>query len=461
MHDSGPIMDAAHAAPAPPAARRALMRRALALAAAAWVLATAAAPLSPCATGIQGRADERTSGSERAPDGSPGLGGRERLRDLLKLLRTPDDEEQALLAGIDGLASAMNVLESTAVGLYRGRGYFDLLGPTAEPDHGALARAFRDALGDPSAVLRGGDARAVAFAGMLFDERFRARLEILDGWRAVAQDLQRGMDLLRGAARSYMTLTEHEGRALARLVDLAAADLRLRKLDLEALAEAPSAPWSVADFELQSLIEAARAGDEETLGRAISGALLEELGVEGMLFSVRALGQLGPERTWRVDEIAAAGAHLREAELALPESKPPGGLPRELERMSKTERRKLARAHAIEGLARDPLDEELTWIAAVTGRIVRGRLEAFSMYDRFLHLRGIVHNDERTLRGRQLTEREEEALLFIQEYESTFTGLAGDPAVPGGLGGTGGGGGTAGTGGATGGGGTGGGGGTR
>ena len=92
--------------------------------------------------------------------------------------------------------------------------------------------------------------------------------------------------------------------------------------------------------------------------------------------------------------------------------------PREISRIKKTTRRRQAFRRATQGLHHDPLDDELAYAAALMARYVSGTLEALDYYDRFLALRGIRVHDSRTWgRYRKLTEREEEAVTFIQQAE--------------------------------------------
>ena len=69
---------------------------------------------------------------------------------------------------------------------------------------------------------------------------------------------------------------------------------------------------------------------------------------------------------------------------------------------------------AREGLAIDPLDEDLTWVAAHAIEFLVGPIESRSLFDRFLALRGLRAHDYRTLKGRDLDGREEEALEVVQ-----------------------------------------------
>ena len=69
---------------------------------------------------------------------------------------------------------------------------------------------------------------------------------------------------------------------------------------------------------------------------------------------------------------------------------------------------------ALEGLSFDPLDAELCFVAAHGSDFVWGDIQSRPLYDRYLALRGIRAHDDRTIRGRELTERELEALLVVQ-----------------------------------------------
>jgi hypothetical protein len=82
--------------------------------------------------------------------------------------------------------------------------------------------------------------------------------------------------------------------------------------------------------------------------------------------------------------------------------------------MRKSERVRWAGFRARDGLASDPLDDVLAFVAAHAADFQWGSLESVPLYDRFLVLRGIRHYDHRTLAGRRLDAWEDEALLAVQ-----------------------------------------------
>lgn len=357
-----------------------------------------------------------------APDGRRGLGAGTELQELLRFQLTPTDEELALQRELADLLRDVAVLASLTEGFYRERGYFDLLDPLADPTLANLHAAYRRHLADPAGIAPRRNAVSRAFARAFLDTRFRVRAALLEGWEREADEVRGGLAVLRAAAHGFVVLDEAEGANAARRVDLAAALLRAARTDLASLREPmeTAASTGPAPEDVEAFLEAFEASDraerEQRVGEALARGAEQERLMAEVLLSSRLRASAAAELAWRAEQDALARGLLEEARQAFPDEEH-AEPPREIQRLSKTRRRRLAREKAVLGLRHDPLDTELVWIAAETSRFVFGEREMVSHYDRYLALRGIVHYDERTYRDRQLTGREAAALFQVKEQE--------------------------------------------
>jgi hypothetical protein len=372
---------------------------------------------------LPGRADD----PPLAPDGRRGFGGGTPLTELLRQFRTPDDEEQAMQTELRDVVRDVTVLVSVTEGFYRERGYFDLLDPLADPTLDALHREFGRYVEDPGAIAPRGDQLARTFARMFLDTRFRVRFELLSGWRHEAAQVSGGLEVLRAAAHGFVTLDDVQGGNVARRIDLAGSVLRALRNDLTSLREPmdTAAATGVAPEAVDEFLGLFDIGDrgerERRIGEALSGAETSRDRMGAILFRSRLQATAAVEFEWRAEMDERAGSLLDAARVAFP-TRGEQEAPREIERLSKSRRRRLARENAVLGLTFDPLDDELAWIAAETSYVIYGQREGVSHYDRFLALRGVVHYDDRTYRGRKLSEREKTALYNVQEYERLAEG---------------------------------------
>ena len=117
---------------------------------------------------------------------------------------------------------------------------------------------------------------------------------------------------------------------------------------------------------------------------------------------------------WRERMRARAAPLLAEALVYLPDSESGAAAPPEISAMRTSERLRWAERRALEGLTFDPLDPELAFVAAHGADFVWGDIQSRPLYDRYLALRGIRAHDDQTIRGRELTPRELEALVVVQ-----------------------------------------------
>jgi hypothetical protein len=381
-----------------------------------WIaLIALAAAWGSAATAQRGVAAE-----ELAPDGRRGLGSETPHARLRELFRQPDEEDQRFLAELLELPDVLGVLVETTEGLYRSRGWFALLAPRAEPDLAALHASFAELALQPEATLRTQGEASRALAETLLDTRFRMRRRLLEGWEDDVRDLEGGLSLLRSETDGWSRLGDEEASAVARRVDLAASLLRARVKDLEALREPPGSASEAGSEEVHALLAILAEPDGverlRLLAEARESAAARVERMAELCFTPRFLREHADLVRWREERTAAARELRAEAELWDPEGDQEG-VPAEIQRLRKTERRRGAMVRALSGLTFDPLDGELTWIGARMARIVGGSLQALSLYDRFLALAGIRIHDGRTWRSGAVSAREEEAILYLQEYE--------------------------------------------
>jgi hypothetical protein len=360
-----------------------------------------------------------------APDGKRGLGAEATLEELRLPFRMPSDEDRIWLDGLRGLEGELDVLVDVAAGSYESRDYFDLvelLGPRVPPTVDNLELAFTEAMQDPAAVLGRRDRVAEALARMLPDLRFRARLRLLAGWKEDAREVRAGLMLLRATTDGWARLDEVLARNVAKRVDLAAAFLRTRVLDMEALREVPGDEPEARPEDLAELLALTKVRDAEVRERRLAPVLsraLADLGrLESLLFTTRLAVDADHLLRWRASKDDRAEVLLSDVRSLDPSTEESAKAPPDVKRMSKTRRRRAAIGKAYAGLAENPLDEALTLHVARLASYVGGVVEMIDYYDRYLALRGIRAHDSNTMKGRKLTDEESEALFEIQEYES-------------------------------------------
>lgn len=356
-----------------------------------------------------------------APDGKRGFGTGQSLSELLHVFRQPDDEDRRWLAALATLPGEIDTFVILARDRYAARGYFALLEPEAQPELATLHAAFRAAEADAPATLARGGARATAFARMYFDLRFWLRAEALERYPRERVELAAALAVLRAATDGHVQLGEQEARAIAGRADLAASFLRAIRADLESLhvaqAEADVESATLAEADELVALAAAREKDRE---RAFElAARIDELARRKRRMAeslgVARLATRLVEALSARERAAADAAALRDAARQHFEEPAPGtARPKELAKLSRGDRLRAARELAARCLAKDPLDEEATWILAKTIDHFEG--EAFSRpyFDRYLALRGIRAHLWETIRDRALSKREQEALDVVQ-----------------------------------------------
>jgi len=358
-----------------------------------------------------------------APDGQPGLGDESSLRELIEAVRSNHDEGRQFVGQLLGLANEVRLLETAAAESYRAAGYFDLVASGASENADAIGDALHAAQVDPVRSLKGAGERQRTLAVALLDTRLRARLELAKGVDLDANEVTHGLAVLRGADEGFVQLTEPEAQGIARRVDLAASRLRARRSDLLALRgrSGPSTRQASEARESPEVIAllASAADPDAASARAALTPLLEaaQHRVDQMwsALSFARLAQATSETlAWRERSLTQAARLRGEALTYLPESEEGRAAPMEIASMRKHERVRYSGFRARDGLALDPLDDVLAYLAGHAADFQWGSLESRPLFDRFLVLRGIRHYDSRTLQDRKLDAWEEEALIVVQ-----------------------------------------------
>lgn len=373
------------------------------------LLVLAASPAASAGDGLPGR----------APDGQPGLLNEGSQGDYLRPFRSQDELSRTQLASLRGVSSEVRILIAGALESYRGAGYLELLGSGSEHDIAALHAAWDEASVDPLATLSGRDREAArAFARMAVDERFLVRAELLRDFELDVREVDAGLSVLEGAATSFVQLGDEELQAIATRVDLAASRLRALRSDLLALRSAPSGRKAPLGPQAKALLACGRRedrGEAERELRVLLGGAQEKVELmKRALFSARLDARIQQQLGWRERALGEARMHLEQARTALPGALPPEEVPAEILAMRKHDRLRLAGMRARQGLAVDPLNAELAYVVAHAADFQWGWLESRPLYDRFLFLSGIRHYDHRSMKGRRLTPREQEALIVVQ-----------------------------------------------
>jgi hypothetical protein len=351
-----------------------------------------------------------------APDGQRGLGAETKVGDLLSLLRSNRAEDERFLAQLFALKSDLRVLAGAVSARYRELGLYDALDRKAEPSLDALHARLAELEADPLAALAASGRAARAFARMEVDPRFHARARVLAAFEREARELSAGLAVLRGATDGFVVLNEEEAHAIAARADLAASWLRAAKNDLNALQ--PSDDRAL-DEAAAALVRSATSSEGEGVRRAAVASAIERShaaadAISAQLFTVRLEAKSAQLFEWRARALDRAAPLRSEALEFLPDT-PEGHAARdEVRALAKHERVRFALGRAREGLAHDPLDDTLAWATAHAADFLYGLEESRPFYDRFLALRGIRAHDHRTMQGRDLDEREKEALDAVQ-----------------------------------------------
>ncbi|MFT7665038.1 MAG: hypothetical protein ACI87A_003273 [Planctomycetota bacterium] len=367
-----------------------------------------------------------------APDGQPGIGTEASPRDVLKLFRKSSDDEDDLIAQLRTLEADVELLVRGTETGYRERGYFALLEASLEQSLTSLHENYGGFAAEPSSVGNQRVEIGKAFARMYFDKRFRLRRWLIRGCKIEIAELRDGLAVFEAAARGLVVLDEAQSNNLVKRIDLSSALLRAVRADLGILREPRVKDDSSEAIAAKqaAFLELLNYGDRRRREEGLKAFQAEAQGAEdqmrAVLFSARLREQVQPVLNWRVNANLEAKDRLELAREASPDRDDKNEAPREVVKLSKSKRRKLAREYALEGLALDPLNAELAWLAGMMSSLVYGELETGAHFDRFLVLRRIIYRDERSFAGRELSEREASALEYVQQLDARGEGVGGN-----------------------------------
>ncbi len=357
-----------------------------------------------------------------APDGKRGFGNDLEQRRLTDLLRSKDESDCAFLQELTQLSITTRVHIMSVRQHYVERGYFKFLPAVAGENLGQLHSAYALASASPARELAAKDGRSKALAAMLVDTKFNVRRDLIKRAEVAVQDLDRARSVFGATVVGYASVSLAEVQHVAARADLAAAELRALRSDLDVLtpSEADKEP-SAEDAGLsQRLLEIGRIPDERTRADALRAALASRLELERrmqpMLFSVRVEPRLTALRQWR-DRSLESAADARAKVLELLPDTPEGDKPSpEIARLKKSQRMEQAGALAREAMANDPLDPDLVWAAGHALHFAWPGLESVALFDRFLALEGLRTSDANPGNGRKLTPREAEAYAAVVAF---------------------------------------------
>lgn len=393
-------------------------------------LAPIAVPVRPAestSAALTAGATQTPSGSRgevewrKAPDGDRGFGSGRSLRDISRLLRSSAEEDRAVVAQLYKLESDLRILLALVTDQYRQRGYFELIGPSAEANLDLLCTAFRAKQRDAARELAQGGAAAELMARILVDARFRARARVIEGFEFEAADLEGGLALLFAHLEGFADLKDHEAEVIARRVDLAAARMRAMRLDLEALREKPGSQSSDAVWaqDLERLLMLMRSTErdrrEKELPEILDRLDQREVGMCSALFTTRQGDEFQALFAQRAAAIGTADQMLPKVRELVPETLEGSKASSEIQALSKSRRYAYAAHTGAEALSFDPLNEELNYLVGLATDFNYGALESGRWFDRFLALRGIRAHEYKSYSDRKLTREEKRALDVLQQ----------------------------------------------
>lgn len=384
----------------------------------------------------------------RAPDGELGFGPGRTVRDLARLLRSPAEEDRALVASLYKLEDDLRVLLAMSTEHYRSAGYFDLSAIAEKekrPETGvadaprtpleALGDAFRERSAHAAAALEKGGPAADLLARLLVDTRFRVRAQVIEGLEFEIADMKAGLAVLFAELDGFTGLRDGEAETIAERVDLSASRLRAAKLDLEVLREDGKDGRVVETWgkDLEELFELIRTDDGERRAKDLPEALARleerETNMASALFTTRLDARLAPELEKRRKGVEAALEMLPRVRALVAGGAAAEKADPKYKGLSKNQRFTEASRQATAGLAADPLCEELDWLEGEVSDFLQGSLESRRFFDRYLALRGIRVHDYRTYKSRNLSHEEKRAIDVVQAVGSPQPGTP-SPGAP-------------------------------
>ncbi len=370
-----------------------------------------------------------------APDGRRGLGAPTELSQLLRLFRRPSAEDREFLRDLMDLEPRLRVLLATTEGLYRDRGFLELLARGTRGDERNLARLHilhGDVIADPGPLLAKVGRKGIVWANFLLDPRVWMRIEVLQDWERDTRDVRLGLAVLRGVTDGWVRLDDVTARTIAKRVDLSASLLRARLLDLSALREGSNDKSEVSEANRERFLSFLDLEDEDQRGHLLA-AELESVSrrvatMRSVLFTHRLELQVADALHERAEGKARLEEIRQEVRIWQPQTPEGKVAPADIRRIKKTARRREAYRVALQGLRLDPMDAEMAFAAGSMAQFVAGTYESLSYFDRYLALKSIRVHDDRNWRKRKLTDEENHAIFQIQQFESEEFPGTGGPA---------------------------------
>jgi hypothetical protein len=365
-----------------------------------------------------------------APDGRPGFGTKGTAREVGRKFRSPSADESRFLKALMDLPGEILVIREMARRTYLQKGYFKLLESRTSGELADLYKGFDEEVGKAESVFANRGAGAELLASMMTDLRFQLREDLLRIYEDESPELRRGLGILAGSQNGFYDLKDGEVRAITKRVDLSAARLRAVRSDLDALRErGESRAPGEADPEWEQELLALRGiPTEAERVKALRGIQMKVNGrkrrLESMLFTPRLEPQVKSDLDRRRALQDQAELHLERVKTYLlipPFDQNPT---KELLDMPHGERHRFAMSEGLRGLDSDPMNAELCyWTGMAAWEFLDAR-HSRPWFDRFLALRGIRSDEQGTLKDRELTDYEKNAL------EKVLSAFLGGPTVP-------------------------------
>ncbi len=366
-----------------------------------------------------------------APDGRPGFGTEGTARQVGEKFRSPSAQESAFLKSLMDLPGEILVIREMARRTYLQRGYFKILDSRTAAELRDLYAGFDGLLSTAQEVFGKGGARAKVLASMMTDLRFQLRADLLRIYEEEGPELRKGLGILAGSQNGFYDLKDGEVREITKRVDLSAARLRAVRSDLDALRERGDAlapgeadpAWGAELLSLRGISDSDERGVALRETQKKINARMRRL--ESMLFTPR----LEPKVRQDIDRRRAlqdqAELHLERVKTFLfvpPFDQNPT---KALLDMARGERHRFAMSEGLRGLDADPMHAELCyWTGKAAWEFLDAR-QSRQWFDRYLALVGIRSDEQSTLKDRELSAHEKDAL---EKVMGAF--LGGGPTGP-------------------------------
>ncbi len=386
----------------------------------ACLLAMLLSPVAHAGVPVGVRAGDQAAGQPIAPDGRRGFGDALSIQEIVKLLRSDDEEDRKFVSKLFGLESEVDIRAMRVRLDYEKAGYFELLPTSAEHELAPLHQAFFEQLESARVQLRETGEFSPAVARPWSDVSFVLRAELFENLERNLHEVSGGLRFLLANFNGYADVRTSEAKIITLRVDLAAARLRALILDLDSLSQTET--WSSMAHDLQrKLAVLSRLPSAED--RIQEFDRLEALqakrldAARSVLFSTRLSKEVEEDERIRNSNLDEAERYLQDLLQWIPGSAEGLAAPSKIQTLPKHKRYGTALQLAFAGLSFDPLNADLCYYAGESSEFLEGDLQALSWYDRYLALRGLRAYSTSETRGRPLTDKEQRALNLIQRFE--------------------------------------------